>query len=154
MAFMKKIDDTINKRRTDKVVSDLKNKKNMLQTAVNNEISYVKKQIADEYIVIGESSYKLFMEGNLSSDNLTVHFEKITGYFKEIEEKEAKIKEISVRYDEEISLLRQFTTVSANISMSSPHPNIVDNTCPNCKTSYNKGIDIFCTNCGNSLTTS
>jgi hypothetical protein len=119
-------------------------KKQMLTTSVLNEVNSLYAKLTDRFAEIGSITYTSHMNGNFSIELLIDMFDEITELKKSIDEKEAKIKEISERYDEEINLMKNLTAnvtadVTANVAGS-------DTVCK-CGTAR-KDDDLFCQKCG------
>ncbi|MCL2752660.1 MAG: hypothetical protein FWE44_00755 [Defluviitaleaceae bacterium] len=123
-------------------IADLKDKKQALTQAVQNDIDAVQAKIDKDFHDIGKSAYDLHTGGNASMDTLASRFTIIDEYKTDQKEKMAKIAEIASRYDEEIQLLEKLVEDAGPEAF-----------CSSCGKAYALGTDVFCADCGNKLPT-
>ena len=123
---------------TSKAIIDIENKKRAISQASENEQNAIKAKITDDYRKVGETSYQLYVEGIFELDKISEMFETIKRHHQTLEEKQAKLADILSRYDEELSILR-------------PTPPVGQAFCKDCGTAYIQGETVFCSNCGNRL---
>jgi len=123
---------------TGKAILDIENKKKAIVQASNNEQILIREKIDEEYRMVGETSYTLYAEGNFEIERVSAMFGNIKVHYKTLDEKQAKLREILNRYDEELQILR-------------PAPPEGQAFCKDCGTAYISGEMAFCSNCGNKL---
>ena len=133
-------------------IFDLKNKKGTLVLSIQNDIKTIDNTVANEFRQIGEKAYEIYKSGENSLAGLEEAFARIDKYKDDRIVKETKIKEISERYDEEITLLEKL--VPAPAPAPAPTGYQYANTgaaqafCMNCRAPYIPGVDGFCRTCG------
>jgi len=123
-------------------IADLKDKKQALTQAVQNDIDATENKIVAIFTAIGEAAYGLHASGQGGLSDLTARFEEIDTLKADQKEKTAKIDAIAARYDEEIDLLEQL------VPEAGP-----EGFCSKCGKVYTIGADVFCADCGNKLPT-
>jgi len=129
-------------------------RKQILVTAVENEIQAERQKINNELYQIGLAVYESSANGQDATDKIEAHISAIESYNKIIAEKEGKILEISRRYGEEIGLLRSqmnMNQAQAPQQHYVPGPQAGGARCPKCSKPYTPGIHLFCDDCGQNL---
>ena len=149
---MGKINDKINSKasnyKLNKEISDLENKKALLEQAVMNEIGNLQTVISQLYTEIGQITHERFLKSDkILTDEIFEKFDKIAELNESIEAKKVKIVDITSKYDEEISLLRGLAAEGASIAVHSTTTTL----CKVCNTPYQADNDVFCGSCGNKL---
>ena len=134
-------------------------KEQSLISAVQNEIQASSRKLDAVLRKIGMDIYQSHkdgaaMDGAWIGDKMKPQFDEIAEIKSSIAEKEAKIKDITVRYDDEIKLLKSQLTIAqqqaTRMAKSVPvTPN--DALCGNCGKPFALSVDVFCTNCGHKL---
>jgi hypothetical protein len=117
-------------------------KKQTLISSVQNEINAATQKMDAIFLEIGKESYSAHCNGTEFAPHNS--FEAIKAQEQLIAEKQAKIKEISDRYDEELNMLR--THLSSAVPTSGG-----DTSCGGCGKPYNPSVDAFCMGCGKKL---
>ena len=123
-------------------IADLKDKKQALTQAVQNDIDATEAKIVAIFTSVGEVAYGLHKDGISDMNNLTTRFDEIDALKADQREKTAKIDGIAARYDEEIGLLEQLVEDAGPEAF-----------CSKCGKGYTLGQDVFCADCGNRLPT-
>ncbi|MCL2015951.1 MAG: hypothetical protein FWG68_06845 [Defluviitaleaceae bacterium] len=139
--FGKKISSTMGSMKLERDIQELETKKQTLVMSVNNEIGTLKGHITAKFTEIGAESYNLHVRGEFSEEYFAEKFAEITTLEQTIKEREAKIAEISGRYNEEITLLKNLTPDIA------PAPVAALGRCTACNAVRIEG-DAFCRGCG------
>ncbi len=141
-------------KKLQKEIESIEFKKQSLLQSLQNDINGANQKIDREFHSIGKAVYQGFINGEDTHDKLTGHYDEIASQKKFVDEKEAKIKEISTRYDEELSILRSNITVA---SQSAPQDQTQSKSesgnafCIKCGKPYTPGVDLFCKSCGQKL---
>ena len=123
-------------------IADLKDKKQALIQAVQNDIDSTENKVLAIFKDIGEKAYALHKVGTNDMDDLAPRFAEIDAFRADQSEKSAKIDGIAARYDEEIGLLEQLVEDAGPEAF-----------CSKCGKGYSLGQDVFCADCGNRLPT-
>lgn len=135
---------------TDKVISEIESiefKKGSIISAMNSAESEFERQKTNCFAQLGEYVYRCHLDKN-DKYNLEEFFQTIEDMEKILEDKKAKVVELSDRYDEEISLL------SVNLSVLKTQSNailvdakVVSKYCRECGNTLSSD-DVFCQSCG------
>lgn len=161
--FGDKISKFTGNMKLNKEISDLEMKKQSLIRSIQNEADGLNTQISNKFWEIGSLMYEQHVSGSDSVESFTGKFDEITGLRNTINDKLAKIKEISDRYDEEITLLKNLNPAPAYPQQPMQQPmqqqaaapaEPIDPNAPRCKscgTPFRLNVDAFCKNCGNKL---
>ena len=143
-------------KKLQKEIEGMELKKQSLVAAVQSEVHAARRKRNDELCQAGLAGYQSHFNGVEVGDKLVTHFEAIKSLDELIAEKEAKIKDIASRYDDEIGLLK--TQLGVMLSQPNrPNPASVlaggglDDFCTNCGHPYTPGDELFCTECGQKL---
>ncbi len=140
----------------DKIRTEIQNtefKKNSMVATVNNEKAQLEQEKRGHFFAMGETVYNNHKE-RISVEDFQETFQKIHALEEQMKEKDAKIQEITARYDEEISLLSanlvsiQAATTAASTPAQAPAAK--GGFCENCGNAHN-GQNAFCESCGNKL---
>jgi len=138
-------------------------RKQSIISPLQNEIAAARRKIDQVKFQIGDQVYAAQVAGLDVFAGLKEYFEEINLQNNFIAEREAKIKEFSDRYDEELAMLRSSLSMAfpprPGLLPPQPIPAVVptpiapaapaaSGLCTGCGGAYNPGIDIFCTNCG------
>ncbi len=168
---------SLNDSAAQEAIRSIKEKKDLLQKAVALEVEQLNNSINSEYIKLGKDYYNNTV-GDSYSD-LSNYINEINRLRQTIEEKNAKLSEITQRYDEELDILlatvksqQELQAQKAALSCNCPKCNGAINpgdvfcpycgfkitqipasgdSCPNCKIPVNRAVDVFCHNCGTGL---
>lgn len=142
----------------DKILAEIKNsefKKTSMIGAVLNEKNTLLAKKNSLFLEIGEHVYTNFLEGKTEYE-FESFFTQITELISDMETKETKISELTVRYDEEISLLQSsLSMLEAQAQQpqapvpAAPAPT-AGPACGNCNAPITPG-DAFCESCGTKL---
>lgn len=137
----------------DKVVTEIESiefKKNSILSAITTAENEFERQKTNCFAQLGEYVYRCHLDKNDKYD-LSEFFQTITDMEKMLEDKKDKVKELSLRYDEEISLL------SVNLSALKSQQDtilidakVVSKFCNECGTAIATD-DVFCQGCGKKL---
>jgi len=149
MAILDKINSTISRNKLHKEISDLENKKASLQRAVMNEINGINVNIGQICTEIGRDVYEYYStSGEVTMlEDFGIKFEKISSLKKTIAEKEAKLTDITNRYDEELGLLKNLVLQESSVNFAGGVPSS-GAFCRTCNAAYKPGVDVFCGSCG------
>jgi len=132
-------------------------KKQTLILSVQNEIRAAQLKVDDELRQIGSIVYDGHIDGVQIGDKLGSHFNEITSIKEFIQGREAKIKEIVARYDEELEMLNSQLTmmapkIAAQAQAYTPSEAALQGGvvvyCDNCGKPYVPGKTAFCAECG------
>ena len=134
-------------KKLQKEIEGIEFKKQSLISSVQSEIQGTKQKIENEIYQIGLNIYTRYVNGEYTDDALDAQFKGIISLNEVITEREAKIKEIAGRYDEELGMLK------SNLDLMHSQSAVVSGgaACSNCKNPYTPGKDTFCTGCGQKL---
>lgn len=149
-------------KKLQKEIENTEFKKQSLIAPVQGEIQALKQKIDGALRQIGLTVYESHLNGEaVNEEPLKAVYEQISEHKSALAEKEAKVKEFSNRYDEEINMLK------ANLaSMTAPPPAAPSPAgpagapvpaggprafCTNCGVPYIQGEDLFCSGCGSKL---
>jgi len=121
-------------------IEDLKNKKQTLVLSLQNDVSAINAKRDEEFLRIGKMAFEMSTRGEDSMASLDASFVQIKEYDAQMQERNAKMTEISERYDEEIEMLEKLVPAQAPPQF-----------CSNCGKACAEG-DAFCMGCGFKLT--
>ena len=140
-----KINSTMSNFKINKEIADLEGKKATLVRAVMNEINDLNTDIVQLYAKFGKYVYDCHVSGkDITSEKLTEGFGKVTQLKKFVSEREAKIKDITDKYDEELAMLRSL------VVQPDAQPGSGTMFCAACGGPNMVG-DSFCGKCGNKI---
>lgn len=132
-----------------KEIKSLEFRKESVLASINSEITNLQSQQRTLYLDAGKYAYEIWCEDKTQAD-LTTYWNQVQELAGKITVQEAKKKEMSDRYDEEINLIAS----SLNVAISSSAPvssfGADSASCPNCGMAIADG-DIFCQSCGTKL---
>ena len=140
----------VNADKIRKDILDLKDKKRTLILSLQNDIDGINGRMTEEFCLIGEKVYELYIGGDGSLADLKEDFASIGSHKADRSAKEKKIEEITGRYDEEITLLEKLVPAPAPVH-GEALVGSVKGFCVNCGAPYNPGVDVFCAGCGSRL---
>lgn len=148
-------------KKLQKEIEGMEFKKHTLIAAVQSEVQIAQQKFDGELYQIGAIVYGCYVDSAEVGDKLMAHFDDIASQKSFIAEKEAKIREIASRYDEEIGMLNVqlglLKSQASAIKSFSPPANATvqggnaEASCENCGKPYSVGEDMFCIGCGNKL---
>ena len=148
-------------KKIQKEIEALEFRKHSLVAPLSGEVQAARQRIDHAYHQIGYYVYQSRTSGANAENEISAHIDEIGRQNAFIVEREAKITEISARYDEEIGILRQNLMLSMPQAQPIPqamHQNYAPQQatatnafCTNCGTPYTEGIDAFCAGCGQKL---
>jgi hypothetical protein len=137
--------------KTDAMVRDLVEKKQMMLSSLQQKISNIQNQIFQQNAELGDLVRNLYKNGGLTESAVSANIERVDAMMAEIDDVNVKMKDISARHDEEIDiLLMPYTPPPVAPGFQQPGPAGVSggHTCPSCRTPYVPGQDKFCMKCG------
>ena len=123
----------------DKEIEGIHLRKNTITNDLNNDIKNLEADINVLFLNAGQQSFEALESG--AEANLKEIWDKVKEHKASIVKIEEKIKEMSDKYEEEITLLRKASMAGA----STTGPN-----CPKCFSPV-ESDDMFCENCGEKL---
>lgn len=137
----------------DKVITEIESielKKFSILSAISTAENEFERQKTNCFAQLGEYVYRCHLDNNDKYD-LSEFFQTITDMEKMLDDKKEKVKELSERYDEEISLLSvNLNSIKAQEDTILIDAKVVSKFCNEC----GKAIatdDIFCQGCGKKL---
>lgn len=130
-----------------KEIKSLEFRKQSVLTSINGEIASLQSEQKTLFFEAGEYAYDIWCKDKTQTD-LTSYWDQVQELTDKIAAQEAKKKEMTDRYDEEIKLISS----SLNVAVNSGNPEVASGSasCPNCGSAIAEG-DIFCQNCGTKL---
>jgi len=137
-----------------KEIESMEFKKQTLINSVRGEIKAAELQINQLFQQIGALMYESHIGTPAEESTLTDFYTQITQHKTLITEKEAKINDITARYEDEIGMLR--ASIGAVAAPAIPPGGTMPAAgggafCEQCGGAYTPGEDIFCPGCGNKL---
>lgn len=137
----------------DKIRSEIENikfKKNAILSGISNEKLELERQKSAKIMEIGNHVYQKAIQGQ-SDYQITEYLVAIQGIMAQMAEKDKKHTEMSLRYDEEISMLEtnlaMYAAAAAAAAAPAPVAASGGGFCDQCGAGL-KGGDVFCTACG------
>lgn len=130
-----------------KEVKSLEFRKQSVLASINGEIANLQSEQRALYLEAGEYAYNVWCKDKTQAD-LTSYWDQVQELADKIAVKEAKKKEMTERYDEEISLMSSNFAVAVN--SAAPMVASGSNVCPNCGSAI-ADDDVFCQSCGTKL---
>lgn len=153
--FTKKISALTDNIKNDITIMGLENKKLALQKSITNEIAEIQGKITRKYEELGRFTHDLYIENQIPREIFAQHIDGIEQLIKLTEEKNEKISEISQRYDEEISIIKNSHKTQEppqeKVEKSDLPADDSSPVCPECNNPYLPEEDVFCKSCGNKL---
>ena len=140
--------------RIQKEIEGMEFKKQTLINSVGGEIKAAELQIKQLFQQIGALMYESHTGTPTDEGTLTGFYTQITQLKTLIVEKEAKINDISARYDDEIGMLRaSIGTMAVPVTASTDTTPLTTGGafCEQCGGAYTPGEDLFCPGCGSKL---
>lgn len=130
-----------------KEIKSLEFRKQSVLTAINGEIVSLQSEQKALFLEAGEYAYEIWCKDKTQAD-LTSYWNQVQELTNKIAVQEAKKKEMTDRYDEEINLISN----SLNVAANSGNPGVTSGSavCPNCGSAI-AAADVFCQNCGTKL---
>lgn len=132
-----------------KEIKSLEIRKQSVLASINGEIANLQSEQRTLFLEAGEYAYGIWCEDGTQAD-LTDYWNRVKGFANKIAVQEAKKKEMTDRYDEEINLISGSLNVAINSVSPSPAVASGSALCPNCGSAIADG-DVFCQNCGTKL---
>lgn len=132
-----------------KEIKSLEFRKESVLVSINSEITGLQAQQKKLYLEAGKYAYEVWCEDKTQAD-LTTYWNQVQELDGKIEVQEAKKKEMSDRYDEEIKLIASSMNVMVNSPVSAAPVDSGSASCPNCGAPIAED-DIFCQGCGTKL---
>lgn len=129
-------------------IKSLELRKESIIASINGEIGNLQAEQRTVFLEAGKNAYDIWRKDKLQA-NLTAYFEKVQELESKIAAQEAKKKEMTDRYDEEIKLIANNIDFG---SMNAGKAAVVTGSasCPNCGSAI-ANDDAFCQNCGTKL---
>ena len=130
-----------------KEIKSLELRKESILKSINNEIIKLQAEQNSLFLDAGKHAYDIWNKDKLQT-NLSSYWDRVQELDDRIKEQEAKKKEMTERYDEEIKLISN----NLNIGVSEGTSTVSFGTasCPYCGTAITSD-DIFCQSCGKKL---
>lgn len=130
-----------------KEIKSLEFRKQSVLTSINGEIANLQSEQRTLFLEAGEYAYNIWCKEGIQAD-LTGYWDQVQELADKIAVQEAKKKEMTGRYDEEINLISS----NLNVAVNSVVPAVAFGSalCPNCGFAVADG-DIFCQSCGAKL---
>lgn len=135
--------------RIKKEIKSTELKKTSMISAVTSEKTELEKQRTTCFTKIGADAFALHKSGSTNYDFSAI-FQQIDDLEGQMLEKDKKIQELAVRYDEEISLLTASIPAEEVQATSVAPTTATPAFCEKCGTKSSEG-DTFCQNCGNKM---
>lgn len=137
----------------DKVVTEIENiefKKNSILSAITTAENEFERQKTNCFAQLGEYVYRCHLD-NKEDYELTEFFQTITDMEKILDDKKDKVRELSDRYEEEISLLSvNLNAIKAQEDTIMIDAKIIGKFCNECGKSISSD-DTYCQGCGKKL---
>lgn len=144
-------------KKLQKEIDNTEFKKQSLISPLQTEISTAQKKINEALLKIGSAVYDRH-ENCMPTDETSLQklYDEISTHKRNLSEKEAKIKEFTTRYEEEIDILK----ASLASMLAEPAPPVPSKStsgdspkayCTNCGSLYSPEDDQFCTGCGRKI---
>lgn len=130
-----------------KEIKSLEFRKQSVLTSINGEIASLKSERKTLFLEAGEYAYDVWYKDETQAD-LTSYWNQVQELEDKIAAQEAKKKEMTDRYDEEIKLISNSLNVAVNSSNSAVASGSA--LCPNCGSAI-ADDDVFCQSCGTKL---
>ena len=128
-------------------IKSLEFRKQSVLTSINGEIASLQSEQKALFSKAGEYAYNIWYKDEKQAD-LTSYWNQVKELADKIEAQEAKKKEMTDRYDEEIKL------ISSNFNMAVSSGNLAaasgSAVCPKCGSAISDE-DVFCQSCGTKL---
>ena len=161
MSLLKQLIGNSPEKKLQKEIEGAEFKKQSLITPLQNDINGANNKVQRALNSIGELIYEKHLQNESVNyeqvkPELVEHYNNISEQKVLIAEREAKIKEFSDRYDEEISILKANLAAMTAAAAQPSTPNAAANNesgekCPQCGNAYTPNEDAFCTGCGAKL---
>ena len=130
-------------------IKSLELRKESVLASINNEIIKLQSEQKSIFLDAGKYAYETWCESKTPAD-LTTYWNQVQELADKIAVQEAKMKEMTERYDEEIRLIASNLNGAANSGASVSPADVTSATCPNCGMVISDE-DIFCQGCGTKL---
>lgn len=130
-----------------KEIKSLEFRKQTVLTSINGEIASLQSEQRTLFLEAGEYAHDIWCKDEKQAD-LTSYWDQVQELTDKIAAQEAKKKEMTDRYDEEINLISS----SLNVAVKSTNSEAASGSasCPNCGSAI-AADDIFCQSCGTKL---
>lgn len=132
-----------------KEIKSLEFRKESVLASIHGEIKQLKSEQKSIFLDAGKYAYETWCENKTSAD-LTTYWNQVQELDGKIAVQEAKMKEMTERYDEEIRLIASNLNRAVNSGASVSPADVTSATCPNCGMVISDE-DIFCQGCGTKL---
>ncbi len=130
-----------------KEIKSLEIRKQSVLASINGEIANLQSEQRKIFLEAGEYAYDIWCMDGMQAD-LKSYWNQVQELADKIAGQEAKKKEMTYRYDEEINLISSNLNVAVN--SAGPAASYGSAVCPNCGSAIADG-DIFCQGCGTKL---
>ena len=150
MALLDKIlgkDETEEKLKQE--IKSLEFRKKTVLTSINGEIANLESEQRALFLEAGKNAYDSWCMDKTQAD-LTHYWDKVQNLADKIEEQEAKKKEMTERYDEEIKLIAGSLHSGMSTASTAARVAVGSAECPHCGAAI-AADDAFCQGCGTKL---
>lgn len=128
-------------------IKSLELRKESVLASINNEIIKLQSEQNSLFLDAGKYAYDIWSKDKLQTD-LSSYWDKVQELDDRIKEQEAKKKEMTERYDEEIELISNNLNNGMREGTSTDDSGMAS--CPHCGATI-ASDDIFCQSCGKKL---
>ncbi len=128
-------------------IKSLELRKESVLASINKEIGNRQAEQNTLFLEAGKYAYDIWSKDEVQAD-LTDYWDKVQELADQIKEQEAKKKEMTERYEEEISLIAGNLHTGMHAAAPAAAPGSAS--CPNCGAAIADG-DVFCQSCGTKL---